>query len=96
MKNNEIRIKQNYGALIKICCAHAQPEIFRSRSKFLRPCALTSPQSNFLQICQSIDFIHQIADVYKRSVTNELAIYGKKQLSFQLCYLCIEKIGRNS
>ena len=28
--------------------------------------------------------------------TNELAIYGKKQLSFQLCYLRIEKIGRNS
>ena len=26
----------------------------------------------------------------------ELAIYGKKQLSFQLCYLCMEKIGRNS
>ena len=30
------------------------------------------------------------------SMVFELAIYGKKQLSFQLCYLRIENIGRHS
>ena len=38
----------------------------------------------------------QLKVAFDMNKTNELAIYGKKQLSFQLCYLRIEKIGRNS